>query len=352
MGAETISEPQNQRRGGQVMINKKDGEFGFLLKTCFIVVAAVIMAAGVGMHARAEYPDRPVTIIVPWGAGGGTDTIIRIFAIGFEKEMGVPINVVNRTGGNGVVGHAAISSAKPDGYTLGAGTSEITYFKTMGMADITPANFDLISRLALIPAGVTVKADSPFKTLQEALDAVKNNPKDTYSASGSGQGGPWHMAIAGLEKSAGLETDQIQWIPSKGGAPALQDLLAGGVTFFTGSPIEAKALLAAGEVRQLAIMSEERSPAFPDVPTVKEAIGTDWSLSNWFSLVAPKGLDQEVKAKIVAAAEKAHASTEVQDALAQRGITPLWDGPEKFQSFADTFTGTAAELLKDLGLAK
>ena len=330
----------------------KQSGLQFFTKTMAIVLVGLAMVAGITERVHAEYPERPVTIIVPWGAGGGTDTIIRIFAVGFEKEMGVPINVVNRTGGNGVVGHAAIASAKPDGYTLGAGTSEITYFKTMGMADITPANFDLISRLALIPAGVTVKKDSPFQSLQEVLDAVKKEPKDTYSASGSGQGGPWHMAIAGLEKTAGMGTDRIQWIPSKGGAPALQDLVAGGITFFTGSPIEAKTLLAAGEVRQLAIMSEERSPAFPDVPTIKEAVGLDWSLSNWFSLVAPKGLDPKVKAKIVAAAEKAHANAEVQDALAKRGITPLWDGPDKFQSFADGFTITAGDLLKDLGLAK
>ena len=328
------------------------GGIRLLFNTLLIVLVGLFMAGGLGGKAYADYPDRPITIIVPWGAGGGTDTIIRIFAVGFEKEMGVPINVVNRTGGNGVVGHAAIASAKPDGYTLGAGTSEITYFKTMGMADITPASFDLISRLALIPAGVTVKADSPFKTLDEALKAVKDNPKDTYSASGSGQGGPWHMAIAGLQKEAGMGTDRIQWIPSKGGAPALQDLLAGGITFFTGSPIEAKALLAAGEVRQLAIMSEERSPAFPDVPTVKEAVDIDWALSNWFSLVAPKGLDPEVKKKIVAAAEKAHGSGDVQEALAQRGITPLWDGPENFKTFADGFTVTAGDLLKDLGLSK
>lgn len=334
------------------MAKSKSRFFQFSTKICISAVVGLVMAAGFIGQARAAYPDRPITIIVPWGAGGGTDTIIRIFAIGFEKEMGVPINVVNRTGGNGIVGHAAIASARPDGYTLGAGTSEITYFKTMGLGDITPSNFDLISRLALIPAGVTVKADSPFKTLKEALDAVKNEPKDTFSSSGCGMGGPWHIAIAGLEKSVGIETDRVQWIPSKGGAPALQDLVAGGISFFTGSPIEAKSLLAAGEVRQLAIMSEERSPAFPNVPTVKEAIGADWSLSNWFSLVAPKGLDPEVNAKIVAAGKKAHASAEVQEALAKRGITPLWDGPNKFKSFADEFTVTAANLLKDLGLAK
>ena len=320
----------------------------------------VLMAAGLFCAAtiattgtvQAAYPDRPVTIIVPWGAGGGTDTIIRIFAVGFEKAMGVPINVVNRTGGSGVVGHAAIANARPDGYTLGAGTSEITYFNAMGLAKITPASFTLVSRLAAMPAGITVKADSPYKTLEDALAAIKSNPAGTFSASGSGQGGPWHLAISGLQKAAGLAPDRVQWIPSQGGAPALQDLLAGGITFFTGSPVEAKSLLSAGEVRTLAIMSEERAPAFPDIPTVKEASGLDWTLSNWFSLVGPKGLPDEIVAKLVEAGKKAHESKEVREALAARGITPLWDGPEAFKTFADTFTVTAAELLGDLGLKK
>lgn len=317
-----------------------------------ISAAAIAVTALAGGAALAAYPERPLTIIVPWGAGGGTDTIIRIFAVGFEQEMGVPINVVNRTGGSGVVGHSAIANGKADGYTLGACTSEITYFKTIGLAPITPANFTLISRLALIPAGFTVKADSEFKTLKDALAAIKSKPKDTFSASGSGLGGPWHMAMAGLEMRAGVPTDQVLWIPSKGGAPALQDLLAGGISFFTGSPIEAKALLSAGEVRTLAIMSKERSPAFPDVPTVKEAAGVDWDLSNWFSLCAPKGLPADIKAKVAEAAKKAHASKGVQDALAQRGISPLFDGPEAFSAFAGEFAVTAGDLLKKLGVAK
>ena len=159
------------------------------------------------------------------------------------------------------------------------------------------------------------------------------------------------MAIAGLQKAAGIPTDKVQWIPSKGGAPALQDLLAKGISMFTGSPIEAKSLLAAKEVRCLGIMSESRSPAFPNVPTVKES-GYDWTLTNWFSLVGPPKLPSEIKAKIVKAAEKAHAYEEVQQALGKRGITPKFDGPEGFRKFADEFTVTAAQLLKDLNLAK
>ena len=319
----------------------------------FFTAAAGAFAAGAGGNPdRATYPNRPIAIIVPWGAGGGTDTITRIFAIGFEEEMGVPINVVNRIGGNGVVGHEAIKSATPDGYTIGVATSEITYFQTLGLADITPEDFDLISRIALIPAGVTVRADSEFDTLEELLAAVASRPAVTFSASGSGLGGPWHIAIAGLEQAAGISTGRIQWIPSQGGAPALQELLADGVSFFTGSPVEARSLLEAGEVKTLAIMSQERSPAFPDIPTVKEATGLDWTLSNWFSLVLPNGVPGDIRKVIIEKAEAAHRYPEVRQALTGRGITPAWDGPAGFTTFATTFTATAAELLGDLGLAR
>ncbi|WP_273509946.1 tripartite tricarboxylate transporter substrate binding protein [Planktotalea frisia] len=317
------------------------------IKTHIAGALAGALALG-ATTALAEYPDRPVTIIVPWGAGGGTDTIIRLFSVGFEEAMGQPINVVNRTGGSGVVGHSAIANANPDGYTLGACTSEITYFETIGLAPITPASFDLVSRLAVIPAGVTVAAESPYNSVEELIDAAKAGG---LSSSGSGLGGPWHMAVAGMMKQVGGDVNTVQFIPSKGGAPALQDLVAGGISMFTGSPIEARSLADAGEVKILAIMSDERSPAFPDVPTLKES-GVDWSLTNWFSLCAPAGLPDDVKAKIEAAAQKAHGSAEVQDALAGRGITPLFDGSEAFSSYAAAFSGDAAALLTDLGLAK
>lgn len=324
------------------------GEEELMGKIKTFIAAAAVGLSSFALPVFASYPERPVTIVVPWGAGGGTDTIIRIFAVGFEEEMGRPINVVNRTGGSGVVGHSAIANAAADGYTLGACTSEITYFKTVGLTDITPASYDLISRLATIPAGVTVSADSPYKTVGEVIDAAK---KGGLTSSGSGLGGPWHMAVAGMMKSTGASVDAVKFIPSKGGAPALQDLVSGGISMFTGSPIEARALADAGEVKILGIMSEERSPAFPDVPTLKES-GIDWALTNWFSLCAPKGLPDDVKLKVESAAKAAHASPAVQDALAQRGITPLFDGSRAFSAFASEFAGEAKELLTDLGIAK
>lgn len=155
---------------------------------------------------------------------------------------------------------------------------------------------------------MTVKADAPWKSLAELLEAVRKAPPCTYTASGSGQGGSWHMAIAGLLASLGMEADRIRWIPSRGGAPALEDLVAGGITMFTGSPIEGKALIEAGQVRALAVMGPARSPVFPDVPTVKEAVGSDWTYENWFAFVGPKGLPPAIVQRLAEAGARAHAS--------------------------------------------
>ncbi len=122
------------------------------LLTAAFSAAALAIALG-GPAAAQKYPERPITLIVPWAAGGGADLVSRILAAGLEKEFGQPVNVVNRTGGSGVTGHTAIMTAAPDGYTFGVATSEIATFKTIGLADITPDSFDIVSRIVTIPVG-------------------------------------------------------------------------------------------------------------------------------------------------------------------------------------------------------
>jgi tripartite-type tricarboxylate transporter receptor subunit TctC len=317
-----------------------------------LAAAAFVIAPLVAAPATAQsYPNRPITFIVPWAAGGGADIASRLMGVMLEREIGQPVNVVNRAGGNGVVGHSAIATAAPDGYTIGMATSEIAYLKTMGLADIVPDSFDIISTILVFPAGITVASDSPFKTIGDFIGALKSSPKNTFSASGAGAGGSWHMAIAGLAKAAGLGADRVRWVPSQGGAPALQDVMAGGITMFSGSPAESKALADAGKVRVLALMSDTRSPAFPNIPTLKES-GIDWSFTNWFALVAPKNLPAPVRARLTEAAAKVHASPEVQNPLKERGFVPQWSGPEQGRAFANNFAVTAKTLLVDLGLAK
>ncbi|MCF3934604.1 tripartite tricarboxylate transporter substrate binding protein [Acuticoccus sp. M5D2P5] len=314
-----------------------------------LMLGAVALSLGTGA-ALAEYPDRPVTVIVPWGAGGGTDTVTRILAAGLEQELGQPINVVNRAGGNGVVGHMAIAKAKPDGYTIGACTPEIAYFKTLGLAPLTLDDFTIVSRMATIPAGITVKAGA-YESAEALLEAIKSEPAGTFSSSGSGVGGTWHMAAGGLSKALGEPATKIKFVPSQGGAPALQDLVAGGLNLFTGSPIEAQTLADAGEVEVLAVMSDERLSSYPDVPTLKE-LGIDFELKNFFSLCGPAGLPDEVTAKLEEAGAVAHAGEAVQSALKERGITPVWDGSQKSTEAVEAFSESANAILVDLGVAK
>ncbi|MXP63501.1 tripartite tricarboxylate transporter substrate binding protein [Roseomonas sp. M0104] len=316
------------------------------------LAGALSIPALLPRSAQAQsWPTRPVTMVVPWAAGGGSDTVTRIFATGLEAELGQPVNVVNRTGGNGIVGHAAIANAAPDGYTIGCGTSELVNFKVLGQSDLGPQNFDLISRIAVIPAGVTVKADGDWKDFKSFAAALKGAPKGKFTGSGVSTGGSWHLAAAGLAKAMGMEVDTIRWIPSQGGAPALQDLVAGGISVFTGSPIEAKPLADAGQVRVLAVMAEERMSSFPDVPTLRE-LGVDWTYLNWFSLVTPKGLPAPVRQRLIEAAAKGHARPEVRNTMKQRGIVPVWETPEHFQAYVTDFAKTTSRLLNELGLAR
>ncbi|MFZ4809655.1 MAG: tripartite tricarboxylate transporter substrate binding protein [Hyphomicrobiaceae bacterium] len=321
----------------------------FTLATGAALLAAVAFSAP---GLAQKYPERPVTLIVPWAAGGGADTVARLIANGLEREIGQPVNVVNRTGGGGVTGHTAIMSAPADGYTIGLATSEIATFKTIGLADITPDSFDIVSRVTTIPSGITVRTDGPYKTAADVIAALKSSPKGKLLASGTGPGGAWHLALAGLSKAAGVSADHVKYVPSQGGAPALQELAADAMSFLTVSPIEAKALADANKVTVLAVMDGQRMASMPNVPTLKEATGFDWQFVNWFALVLPKGVPADVRATLVAAAQKAHARADVQGPMKERGITPVWESSDAARAFASKFAGMAGDLLKDLGLAK
>lgn len=316
-------------------------------RTTAIAFAALLAAAAPAF----AFPDRPVQLIVPWAAGGGMDSVMRIFANGLEAELKQPVNVVNRTGGGGITGHTAIATATPDGYTIGGASPEISFFKSLGLGELTPESFDLFSRVSLIPAGVTVKADGPYKTIADFLKAAKESPKGTLLASGTGVGGSWHIASGGLLKAAGIAPDAVRWVPSNGGAPALQDLVAGGISVFTGSPIEAKAMLDAGRVRTILLMTEERHPSFPDVPSAKE-MGLDWTYQNWFAIAAPKGIPADRRKILFDAAQRTMQRQDVRKGMQDRGITPVWDKPEEFAAYVKAFTERGNGVLKDLGLTK
>lgn len=315
------------------------------------IIAALLLSA-TAVPAWAEYPDRPITLVVAWGAGGGTDAVARVVAVGLEKELGQSVNVVNRTGGSGVVGHSAMADAEPDGYTLGLATTEVNLMHWLGLTEL---DYKVYTPLALMnqdPAGVQVSADSEYQNLGELLEAIKTSQPGTFRATGSGQGSSWHVAIAGLLNSEGINASTVTWVPSDGAASGLQELLSGGTEIVPSSLVEARALIEAGRVKSLAYMSKERSKLFPDVPTLKEETGSDWEFGAWRGIVAPKGLPDDIRDKLIAALEKVYNSEEYNQFLSAQGFGANFLPGEEFGNFMATNDVNFGETMKAIGLAK
>ena len=301
--------------------------------------------------AHAAYPERPITLIVPWGAGGGTDATARIIGTLLEKEFGQPVNVVNRTGGSGVVGHAAIASAPPDGYTIGLITVEISMMHWQGLTELSGASYTPIGLVNADPAGLQVRADAPYKNVNDLMAAIKANP-GKFKASGTGQGGIWHLAIAGMLQDMKVDPAAAPWVPSNGAAPGLQDLVAGGVEIAPCSLPEARSLIDAGKVKSLAIMADKRAALYPNVPTLKEATGSNWTMAAWRGIAAPKGVPADVRDKLVAAIKKIVASKDYNDFMTQRGFGVIYEGPDDFAKFMAKADADLGAIMKAVGIVK
>jgi len=314
------------------------------------LIGLAIAAAAGGAMAQT-YPDRPITLLVPWGAGGGTDAVARMIGSLMERDLGQPVNVVNRTGGSGVVGHAAIAAAPADGYTIGMITVEITMMHHQKLTELSGASYTPIALVNLDPAGLQVRADSPYKNVGDALAAIKANP-GKFKASGTGQGGIWHLAIAGLLRDAKIDPAAVPWVPSNGAASGLQDLAAGGVEFVPCSLPEARSLIDAGKVRSLAVMGNSRAALFPNVPTLKEATGADWTTGAWRGIAAPKGLPAPLAARLEASVKKAYDSKEYKDFMVQRGFGMLWGSSGEFASFMAKGDADMKAVMTAVGIAK
>jgi tripartite-type tricarboxylate transporter receptor subunit TctC len=315
-----------------------------------VVAVALIFSVGLSISAAADYPKRPITLICPWGAGGGTDAVSRIIATLLKKDLGVPVNVVNRTGGSGAVGHTAMATAKPDGYTIGMPTVEITMMHWMGLTKITYQDMTPVAMVNFDPAGINVRADSAWKTYKDLEMYIRENP-GKLKDSGTGQGGIWHLAMAGWMNAVGLSPEAIKWIPSKGAAPALQDLMAGGIEMSTCSLPEAATLIDAGKVRPLAIMADEKDPKFPDVPTLKE-MGIDWTCGAWRGIAAPKGTPPEIVAVLEKAIEKVVKSDEFIKFMKNRGFGIYWLNSADFAKAIAKADEDNGKIMKAAGIVK
>jgi tripartite-type tricarboxylate transporter receptor subunit TctC len=316
-------------------------------------VVVVVMCLGIlssFSEAQTKYPSRPIQFVCPWGAGGGTDRVARMLAVLLERDLGQPVTVVNRTGGSGAVGHTAGSTAAPDGHTITIVTVEIVMMHWLGLAKVNYADFKPVALVNVDAAGVSVKADAPWKTLKELLDYAKSNP-GKLKASGTGKGGIWDLARAGMLKTAGISVDAIPWVPSEGAAPGLQELVAGGVQVVTCSLPEARSMIEAKKVKALAIMGEKRAELFPEVPTLKE-LGLNWTMGAWRGIGVPKDTPDEIVRVLEKSLEKAVASAEFKKFMQDSGFGIMWKPAAEYGKFMAESDKEMGVLMKEVGLVK
>lgn len=188
--------------------------------------------------------------------------------------------------------------------------------------------------------------------MKELAEAIKAAPPGKFKASGTGQGGIWHLALVGWMQAMGLPANQVAWVPSNGAAPAMQDLAAGGLDLTTCSVPEARAIIEAGKARSLAIMAPARNPIFKDVPTLKEAMGIDYATGAWRGIAGPKNLPPEIATKLTAALQKVYDSAEFKDFMSNRGFGTVWGDAGQFASFMDKGDAQMGEAMKAAGLSK
>jgi tripartite-type tricarboxylate transporter receptor subunit TctC len=301
---------------------------------------------------QPRFPARPIQLIVPWGAGGGTDATARIVGTLLERDLGQPVNVVNRTGGSGVVGHAAIAQAQPDGYTIGMITVEITMMHWQGLTELNPGSYTPLALMNSDPPGVQVSNSSPHRDIKSLADAIKASRPGQLKASGTGQGGIWHLALVGWLQAMGMAGDHVRWVPSNGAAPAMQDLAAGGIDIVTCSVPEARAMIDAGRARALAIMAPQRNPMFASVPTLNETLGINYSVGAWRGIAGPRNLPAPVAQTISAALKRAYDSNEFKEFMNARGFGMVYAEPAGFASFMAEGNRAMGEAMRGAGLAK
>jgi tripartite-type tricarboxylate transporter receptor subunit TctC len=327
------------------------------MNRCLLTLLALAVSGLAACNSRSDssggattYPNRTITLICPWAAGGGTDRLARYMAAQLQRQLGRPVVVVNRTGGSGAAGHSAGALAKPDGYTVTMATFELSTMHRMGISELTWESFDPVMQLNADAAAILVRADAQWKTLPELMDFIRQNP-GKLKMSGTAAGGAWDLARAGFLLAAGLPVDAVLWVPTQGAAPSLVELLGGHIEAVCCSVPEAASQIEAGQIRVLAVMSPERLEEFPDMPTVKEA-GIEWEAVGWRGLVVPKGTPPEIIEILNEQCQAIVAQAEFLAFMKQNGFAVAVRGPSEFARFLEAQDKQWKSVIEAAGYAR
>jgi tripartite-type tricarboxylate transporter receptor subunit TctC len=304
-------------------------------RSTFLVVVTAALACGMPRPGSSQdYPSRPITLVVPYAAGGGNDLMARVVAETMSRRLGQQIVIENRGGAGGSIATRQVARAEADGYTLGLGGTgtlaiDPTLYPNAGYdprKDFAPVG--LIATSALV---VLVTPSLPARSVAELVALAKRDPgKLTYASAGSGSG--IHLGTVLFASMAGIE---LTHVPYKGSAPALNDLVGGHVAIYFSSLPPAIALAREGQVRALATTGAKRAAAFPDLPTVAEAALPGYEAVLHYGIVAPAGTPRPIIDKLNVALNAALAAADVRARIATDGAEPLPSSPQEYAADID-----------------
>jgi len=295
-----------------------------------VTIAASVTILAVPASA-AGYPEKPIKLLVASGAGGSTDTAARIMAINIQEHIGQPIIVVNKKGGSGGIGINFALKAKPDGYLLMEGMigGHVLFPAMNTSAGYTPEDYTPIAMTQMNPNVLVVKADSPYKSVKDLLDAIKAKP-GKLKFSHAGAGSIHYFGIHLLLKTAGIGQDSAIAIPYKGGSKSMAGLLRGEADFHQTNLVSAIDFIESGKVRALAVTTKKRLKAFPDVPTYGEEGYPNVDIFGWRGVIGPKGLPKGIVDQWAKAVQETMARKGWKKMVKAVGDMPRYMGPAEF----------------------
>jgi tripartite-type tricarboxylate transporter receptor subunit TctC len=308
------------------------------------LLLACVFATG----AAAQYPDKPIKLIVPQAAGSATDTVARILGAELAKEVGQQIIIDNRPGGALTLGVDLTAKADPDGYTICMGPIGALAINRHMVAKL-PYDIERdLQPIALVTRGhllLAVSPTLPFKSVQEIIDYAKQNPGKLLNASSS-NGSPGHVGGELFKYMSGTD---IVHVPYRGGAAAINDLIAGRVHLMFESLNSIAPHAKSGTVRPLAVSGARRSPGFPDLPTVAEAGVPGYAAPTWSGVIAPAGVPRPIIDKLNAAINRAIASQTFRDRFASIGDEPAGGSPEDFAEVIQSDSAKWGDVIRRAG---
>lgn len=320
------------------------------IKTSLRLALGTLLGAGLtlgGAAQAADYPERAITVIVPFPAGGGGDTLARIATEAIGRQLNQTLIVENRPGAGGNIGTSQVARAKPDGYTLGYGTNGTGAINHWLYSNPGYSNDDLepISRLTTIAAALVVNPESQYKTVQDLVNFGKANP-DSLTCGSAGNGTTSHLACELFKQMTGI---QVLHIPYKGGAAAMTDLMGGRVDLLIDVMPNLSGQIAAGKLRPLAVTMTKRLESHPTIPTMEEAGVPGYDFFAWDAIWAPKGTPQDVLDRLNDAARKAMSDPKTVEILKARGADTAPTSREELAAFVKEEYTRLGEVVKKSG---